>query len=433
MSRDFLPSRLLLLSVGALAGIAATSRWGRVFVLLAAVAVFTGLAYRRDRPLLAVLLGAFGLRLVVIFLDVHLAFAKHPPISPAHNLRAIAVWNGLLRGELIVELPGKSSDMRRLVALLIAPFYGVFGDWPIAGRIAIGAYSIGVGAAIYGVCRELVNRRLALGVAAATLVWPSILYRSVFIQREIIVAAIMLCFLWLGIRLARRQLPLSLLLTPLLVWIMFVLRPENLFIVGAVFVVALLVRNRRAPRRLAVAALLSVPVVGYLILNFGRLTGFGDAISPRTLNAFAQARAKGTTAYLVDLQIESWLDVALYFPIKVFFYLFMPLPWEWTSPQLYLMGLNGVLLFVVAAFAIRGFGLSYRDSPLYLVPATFVIVGVAAYALIELNYAAAFRRRIQFTPVILMFAALRLSYLDLEVTGLFEATSDSPTQEATDS
>lgn len=420
----------LPVAISLVVGMALSLRWGRVALVGIVVLLFAVVALRRRRHLLAVIMVALAVRLAVIILDVRLGFVVHPPISPGHNLRAMAVVQGVTQGDLLVDLPGNTSDMRRMVATLLAPFYAFFGNWPIAGRIGIATYSLGIGVGIYGIASELASARTALGAAAAALLWPSVLYRSVVIQREVIVATVMLGVLWIAIRFAKNEWGVrELFAVPVSIWTLSILRPDNLFVVVAVFGVALLLRTGESKRWIVYATLFSLTGVGYVVWNFGRLTGFGDIITPRALTAYAQARAKGTTAYLVNLEYHTWLDVVLFLPVKVIYYLFSPLPWEWLSLEIALIGVNALLLLCAFALAIRGMGFSWRKSPAYLVPVAYLVVGIAAYALIEHNFAAAFRRRIQFTPVILLFAAVRLAYLNFDISMSEPLSFDRPSDE----
>lgn len=432
------PNRTQLSSLAILAivlGIITVSWQGRLLVLILGSLLTTIVAYRRGQSLLTLLLGAFVVRIAIIVVDANLGLLKQPPIMPKHHERAVLLSRSLLHGQLSPDL-GTTDPMRRFIAYLLVPFYALFGEWQVSGRVAIAAYSLGIGAAIYGLTFRLATRRVALATATATLLWPSILYRSTLIQREVLIASVLLTLLWIGVRWTDRirvwEIPVSLALLAA----MMVLREENLFLLAVIFGAALFVRSQHSRRNIFAAIAFLVPALAYLALNFGDLTGFGTAISPEAISQFAQGRAHGNAAYLVNLHYESWLDIVLTLPVKVAYYLFAPFPWEWSSGQVALVGANGMLLLLAAVLAIRGIGFSWRKSSAYLVPAAFLLAGIAAYAIIEMNYGAAFRRRIQFTPVILMFAALRLSYMDVSIRGrddrkaLDENTSSSLSESA---
>jgi hypothetical protein len=395
-------------------GVASVPPWSRILLLATGVTLAALISYRQDHYLLAVLLGALVVRLIVIVVDVQFSVLKHPPIMPGHHQRSLTQYHGILNGNLFGNLP-HTDDKRRLLAMLLTPFYAIFGEWSLSGRIGIATYSLGIGAAIYGIASRLTSRKVALGTTAITLVWPSILYRSTLIQREVLVAVVMLAFVWLGVRWADSIRLWELLLLPVLVETMMILRKENFFVVFVIFGTVLLARSEHARRNLVIAGVVSVPALAVLAANFGTITGFGTVLAPETIDAFAQGRAHGETAYLVSLRYESWLDVVVYLPVKVAYYLFAPFPWQWSSLQTTLVGVNGLLLFGATVAAVRSIGFSWRRSFSNLVPVAFLLAGITAYAIIELNYGAAFRRRIQFTPVILMFAAIRLSYMNLSL------------------
>jgi len=393
-------------------GLAWLSLWGRVAVLAVAVAAVGAFAYDRERYLVAVCAGALLARLAIIVVDIQVGLLKHPPIMFGHNLRAITQYHALLRGEVFVDLVNQ-SEMRRVVALLLTPFYAIFGEWPVSGRIAIATYSLSMGVGIYGVARRLTTQRLAIGVTAATLLWPSVLYRSTVIQRETVLAGCMIVLVWIVLRMIERIRLRDLLAVLPLLGLVVVFREENLALLIAVVGVAFLVRDERFKRNLATAAVvLSLPI-SYFLLNADSITGYG--ITAKDISDFAQQRATGTAAYLINLTYGNWIEILLWLPVKIVYYLFMPLPWYWSSPQIALVGMNGLLLLGATVLAVQGGLPAWRRSRTALVPAVFLIIGITTYAVIELNYGAAFRRRVQFTPFILLFAAIRLSEMGLEI------------------
>jgi len=385
-----------------------------VFLVAALTAAVSILAYRLNNYLLAALSTAFLVRLGIVIADHTAGILPIPPIAPNHNQRAIelaAAWsNGQFFGVI-----GDSLSMRVLIAHVLAPFYVVLGDSPLAGRIGIAFVTLFVGYFVFLLARHVLDRRMSVFAAALVLFWPTIVYRSVVIQREIVIVVALLALLWAAIQWLDFLTLATVAVAVLATVTIFTLRKENLFLVAVIVGCTSLVKSRDRPYYLVGFALFAVPFLVFFALNFEQFTGHGTTLSPAALDSFAYGRAHGDAAYLIGLHYETWIDVILYAPIKVLYFLYTPFPWHIRGITELIVGLSAIGLFVTTVFARRGIGM-LRDKPYYLVVLlSYLVTGVVTYAIIEMNYGAATRRRIQFVPVLLLLVVIGLSNVKLDV------------------
>jgi len=84
-------------------------------------------------------------------------------------------------------------------------------------------------------------------------------------------------------------------------------------------------------------------------------------------------------------------------------------------------------LFVAALLSGRGFVLLRAHPEKRATLAAYAISGITAYAIVEMNAGAAFRRRIQFVPIVLLLAVVALTSVS------FRQRLDQLFQEATNS
>ena len=258
-------------------------------VFLVAVVVY---ALGSRRWLATVLAGGLVFRLVVILVDSQLGILVEPPISYAHHERAALLAEAWLRGNLhgLPEGPRRVcrfcveniDPMRRLVAYFLAPFYVIFGSWEISGRLAVAFYGTLSGYVTYRIARRIASARTATIAAALVVFWPSVVFRSVMIQREIIIATAMLGVVLLALRWTRAIHLEEVVLLLAIFGVLFVLRKENLPIVVLTLAVVPLIRSQNGLKYAFTAALLSFPFLAYFALNFGQFTGIGTALSPET-------------------------------------------------------------------------------------------------------------------------------------------------------
>lgn len=385
---------------------------------------------RRVPRILWLLLGvALAVRLVAIVIDTTAGILVQPAIASYYDGYAAALSSAWLDGQFLVPFrelypaadPARTSPMRRLVPTLLAPFYillAPLGSPPLAGRLAIAVFSLGLGPLTYAVAREVaLPQRAALTASALVLFWPGMIYRSIVIQREIPVvlvtlAMVLVCLRWAratgGIRIVEAT--AFAVATPLL----WVLRPENLLIIAFVALVAFAVRYHERIAALAAAGVtVAIGVVGLAVIGLGRFVGGGVGFSPAAINEFARARAYGGSAYLTWVHYHSWLDIIMLAPLKVVYLLGSPMPWRVNSMADLLAGMSGWLLLALTALAIYGVvavsrGRSVANWRAVAPLVAFLIIGVVAYAIIEMNGGAAFRRRVLFTPALAVLAIVGL-------------------------
>ena len=398
------------------------------------------LGKRIPRALWMLLGAALVVRILLILADVSVGVLAQPDISPFHHERALALARGWHEGRFLAPLselaPNRDTGlMRTFVAYLLAPFYAVLspitGSSAIPGRVAVSTYSLGLGLLGYVLARELsLDERSAVAAGTITVFWPGVVYRSVVIQREVFVALATLAVVWIAMRWTRSTGPnnwsstIGIVVLLVMCSVLFAIRPENLLVVAAVLAVSAVVRYRQRVRTVAVVAALAVGGVVYAAANIGTFIGGraslrGVGLTPAVLDSYAHARAHGDTAYLTWLHYDTWLDVVLFAPLKVVYFLGSPMLWSASSMSGLLAGASGAALLVLSVLAVYGAVRTFRaDSPLgsasshaATVLVAFLVVGVGAYAVIEMNGGAAFRRRITFVPAIITFAVVALSAL----------------------
>ncbi|EMA39650.1 hypothetical protein C448_14575 [Halococcus morrhuae DSM 1307] len=452
---------LSILLVAFVVGVIATthlfSPWIGVIALTLGVSLFGLRQYWRGNLLLALLAAGYLLRLAIIVLNSQLGVLTQPDISVFHHERSAALAGGWLEGQFTVPLselaPARDTSlMRTVVAYLHAPFYVLLGSWRVAGELGTAFYGTIIGYMTYIVSTQITTRRNSIFAAGAVVFWPSIVYRSVVIQREVLVALAMLMMVWISLRFTQpnqlyerapeddvwqithwtKRLPMGdIVLLFVAMVVLYVMRPENLAVAGVTLVVAFTLRNRHVPWRFVVVGGLLLPILGYFALNFGDFVGGQTALTPAGLDGYAHARAHGGSTYLADLHYRSWLDILLYAPVKVVYFLFSPLPWDVNGFTNFLAGVSGWALFIATAFTGRGFTMLRDHSEKRAIIATYAVSGILAYSIIEMNAGAAFRRRIQFVPVILILAAIALSSIsfhDRSATAEMDAVSPSDSE-----
>lgn len=397
----------------ALLSLAALPPLASAFAVLGATTLFGVAAYRLQNHLLAVLSAAFVVRLALAVTDTVFGVLPTPGIVRIRNEDAIQLLTQWSRGEFPLFAPFLSRN--ELISHLLAPFYLFFGRTPLSGRIAIAFFSIVCGYLVFRLGTHLANRRTAVAATGVVLFWPTVLVRSVLVQREILILAASLLFLLAVLELSRE------LTLPWLVALLvgthgtFLLRRENLLIVGAVVGAVGLMKSRDRPVLLGAIGVLSTGFLTFFALNLELFIGPFRSFSPDVISKFAHERARGSAAYLVELHYETWLDIVLYAPVKLLYYLYTPFPWQISSVVELVVGITALCL-LAATVAAKWGTVQLREKPeIVTALLTYFFTGVLSYSIIEMNYGAAIRRRILFVPILLLLAVVGLSRIDVEI------------------
>jgi predicted membrane-bound mannosyltransferase len=384
-------------------------------LVLGVLAVLVGIrSYRQGNHLASVLSTALLLRIAIITADSLLNFLPGPPIAEQHNYRAGALALAWTDGQFVNVL-GDVGAMRVLVAHVLAPFYLVLGHSPISGRLGVALISLSAGYLVFRITEHIAGQRTSLQAAAIVLFWPTLIYRSVVVQREILVVVTLLAFVLMTLRWVDEVTPLTVSVSLVSIATVWVLRKENLLIIGAMIGAFTLIKRRDGSRYLIGFSLFALPLVLYFFLNFGQFTGYGSALTPDTLDSYAHGRAHGDAAYLTSLHYDSWIDVVLYAPVKVVYFLYTPFPWQVQDTASSLAGVSAFALLAVTMAVRRGIAKLQRSPQHLALLLTYLVVGVVGYSLVEMNYGAAVRRRILFVPILLILATIGLSNIRVRV------------------
>lgn len=379
------------------------------FPLLAVGVMAVGIvAYRRTHWLAVLLSVAFLARLIAIAADTQLGFVVVTGTTLGNHQAIAAFAGGLLQGELIL-----SSDIRRtILGILYVPFYLVLGDHYVVGGVSTAFYGTLLGVPVYYIVCQFGDRRTALLGAGAVLFWPSIFYRSLAVQRETIIVLSLFVLMYVAVRWVKEVQLTHLAFALPALWVLFELREENILLVA---ILGMLVIVARGEIDVATVTLLGIGsgIVVFFALNFGSLTNYGTTVSPDAIDRFAHGRAHGNAAYLTDLHYRSWLDIVVFSLIKLVYYAFSPLPWQVNRTIDLMAGLSGWGVFLCCLLVPRAFR-QYSDHRRELfVLFGYAVIGATLYGIIEMNYGAAFRRRIAFVSIVVMLAACVLSRVRL--------------------
>jgi hypothetical protein len=381
-----------------------------VLTVVTLVSVFTFIVIVRSQsfrvsptwPLLA-----FFLPLLAAILDLRIGIL--PVFSDAQFYDQLA-WDTALAWQQGNFLPNSFRNLRtQAYASIVAVIYF------FSGHVSIAAITLN--SAIWGltVCYWLRLNREVFGVRSEafgillTLYPAGLMYAASFLRETIVMFFLVVSLLHLS-RWYRCKQTRNLLVGGVAVSLLMIFRPEilPLVIVSGCFAIAFdLSRQLSRIKRYGVVSVTGVVTVAvFLILN---VPGYYNPFRLDFLETKRRNLAQYSFSYLETLAYESWLDVLLYLPIRVFYFLFQPFPWNPANYNLTFATIDALFLVVITPLAILGV-IRFRSklSTEHIFLLAFAGLSIIGYALVVSTKGAVTRRRLLAMPILLLLANLVL-------------------------
>lgn len=143
----------------------------------------------------------------------------------------------------------------------------------------------------------------------------------------------------------------------------------------------------------------------YVYAGSIELNKFGELgnIDTEAVASIVASRAQGGAAYLTNLTISSPVDIVWQMPIRMFYFIFSPMPWDIRSLS-HLFGLVDVVFWIYLAIIIvrnrKMILANKRALTLLMVFATLTV----AFSFGTSNFGTAMRHRAKFVPVLFVIA-----------------------------
>ncbi|MDT3434235.1 hypothetical protein [Haloarcula sp. 1CSR25-25] len=379
-------------------------------VALCTVGIFTTLITARARSFdVSVFwpLAAFFLPLLIA--TVNLKLGVLPVFSDAQFYDQL-VWDTSLawrRGEL---LPSTYHNLRtQAYASIVAVLYTVAGRSPFLAIL--------LNTALWGlaVCYWLRLNREAFDVrsevfGALLVAYPAgLIYAASFLREAVMSLLLVLTLLHLS-RWFRTKRFSSLFVGTLSFGALAVFRPETLPIMLVAGSLTLGFDLFSEVSRLKKSALLAVTTCcSVALLLVADVSGYYNPFRVDFLETKRQNLAQYSYSYLANLSYNSWFDVVLYLPVRIFHFLFQPFPWYPQNYSLTFATLDALFLLVVVPLAIIGISRYWSElSSEHILLLAFATLSIVGYALVVSTKGAVTRRRLLSMPVLLLFASLVL-------------------------
>ena len=138
---------------------------------------------------------------------------------------------------------------------------------------------------------------------------------------------------------------------------------------------------------------------GYGLEKVQRLAteGFLEALS-----GWQEQVARGRAGYLLSLQADNLVTLALQIPLRVVYFMGAPFPWDISILRDAWGSIDGVFLLAIFVAIVRQYRNRSTRRTEFRMVALIVILMIVGFALVTSNYGTAFRHRGKFVPVLIV-------------------------------
>src|SRR5690554_1236557 len=119
------------------------------------------------------------------------------------------------------------------------------------------------------------------------------------------------------------------------------------------------------------------------------------------ISSIVSSRTRGSAAYLTSLQISGVFDFVWQIPLRMFYFLFSPFPWNISSPAHILGLLDGVFYIVMSFMCFKYRKVIFQNPVLFQVLVILILMSLA-FSFGTSNFGTAIRHRAKFYLVILV-------------------------------
>jgi len=416
IERLTLDESLIFVGVLAVLSLSVSSVFPAVFFLLVSVFACLLAAHRLNVPARWTLI-IFAVPVGVIAADSIVQFMPFFP-DARHYRRLGAQILGSVAGNETIQF-AKYSLRELVYAAVISGLSALFVESPVSIRL-LNTCGFAVGATYWLRIAELEYDRQAAHVMVPLLcVWPgAILYFTATLRESFTFLLLTMAIYYVRQGIANRELTRYLPVVAVITFCQLFFRPElvPLILFALPITLVLTWQNRLA------LLLLPTPLIGlfglqYMSRTFAVFPKLFNPLQIRLLEIKRRASATRPRGYLTELSYNSWVDVITTLPVRLFYLLFSPFPWESDSYVMFLPSLDSLYVVGIVGFAIGGALYSVRNDrsrTLLFLSITCLLI-LTGYSLVASAEGVASRRRLYAIPMLTVFAVRGVQVLGARV------------------
>jgi len=361
--------------------------------------------------------GAFLARVSVMLWDL---YAKHIFILPNTGHDAVAFYrNALALSENLTLL---SEPIR---GGYFTKFHGLLIHW-IGPQQMLGHYiNVLLGLTVVFIIYEILimldlRPRIVKIITLIAAFFPASVLMSAIFLREIVVTFFVVCSLYFFIRWFKASLTFDMVLSIAMLGLASIFHSGVLGIFFGYSIMFMFYKQDKKAFRfstrtafvflfLALIAFLTVTQFYELFLGhfLDRDDEFLDIYSVADTSA---RRRVGGSVYLMELSIDNPVELIIYGPVKTFYFLTAPLPFDWRGSRDIFTFVSDSMLFITTIYYLIRNRKNFKDKKILIIGLVLILVSVSfIFGIGVYNAGTAMRHRQKIVPIFLILLALILN------------------------
>lgn len=381
--------------------------FGIIFLLFILISSF-----KKDTFLIFILAISFLVRSILAILNVY--------IFPLPDSGADAVEFERVAWEYAQILLGNEEELSRtsnafIFSKFIGVIYLVFDRIPIVAHLFNVITGVLIVYYIYQICMLTFSKKAAKTAATIAAFFPTFNLYSAVLTRECIIVLFFVISFYFMILWYKKKKNSALIGTFVFILLATLLHGGLIFVILVYTFIFLFFNNNKEEWNFTPYIKISALSLSLgIILFFGGDYIFNKIPSGITLGNAHEIltvslsyAAKGDAAYLVGYTPNSLVDLVTQTPIRVFYFLFAPLPWMITSASHVVGFIDGLLYLVLSFYTIKGLKFLWKhDKVLFILCFGLFIVFLVTFAWGTSNFGTAVRHRQKIVWLLIIVAVI---------------------------
>ena len=369
--------------------------------------------HSRNKTEYIILIFAYFIRIILLYWDMYGSDIFSLPNSGVDS-------EGFHRNALNVA-EGLSSGQGGNYSIFLGGIYYLFGEQRIIGQyvnVLFGMFTILLLKKIFE--KIIKNNKIFLTLLLIVSFLPNFAVMNVILLRESIIIFLVTLSLYFFLKWWKKGSFIKLMIALILPIIASLFHSGSIAIVLG-YIIIITFYDRRSRRfifnyQTVISGILGIGLLFILNTLFSDLlfSKFNSIDSAADLNKTAQAYTDGGSAYLQNIESNNPIIMILLTPIRMFYFIASPLPWDWRSfSDIFAFMFSSLFYIITIFFGIRSLNIKNTDyKNLNIALLIMAVVTMIFFSWGVSNSGTALRHREKFLAIYMLLLAI--SYIRLK-------------------
>src|SRR5699024_7441519 len=384
-----------------------------IFILISVLLLFF-IVKNTSKSFISVIFIAFFVRIIVVFI---MSFFGFIPYQYDNNWELVGAtllsdWHS---GNIHFNI---NNNKVSFYSGLTTVVYYLFGENPIYMQLLNVFFSTLAIIYLFKMSRYLFNYKVAFYSSVIMSIWPTYIFFTSMHMREALAIFFLLAFAYYFMKWLRYFKFKYIILAAFSFLFDMLIRPQNgMLIIISIFPFIVFYAWKYSSKYMKINLVVFSFFAGLGILFILQLTGYLRFDFNYIVTEMSY-RTGGGSSYLEWMTYNSLLDLIIYSPIRLVYFVYTPFPWQITSMEQAFAFLESVLLIIMSYHILRGLKVLWetteRKRELFFI-IVFCLLGLIANGLVDSNVGTSIRHKLQYIFVFFILVSAVKSQIGYKI------------------